>query len=155
MRTQRCTVLVGVLAAGLLLTQQACTATGRKVSRPVAFTAPASLLTGERRVTIQPVPGAAVSIGGSDRFILTPTGDKYLIKTSSASCLLAGARTVTTSPCDPARAGQLFTITPQGPSTYAISNQGAYLQVTSGGELVVEGPLKTTFTLIDEGPARG
>jgi hypothetical protein len=44
-RTHRATVLFGVLAAGLVLTQQACTSFDRQSDAPVAFTAPTTTST--------------------------------------------------------------------------------------------------------------
>jgi hypothetical protein len=90
-RTQRSAVLLGVLAAGLMLTQQACTATGGPTSEPVAFTppvgpsspaAPASpavpasenpILAGKRQVVIKPVPGfeSIVAVDAKGRLGLT------------------------------------------------------------------------------------
>lgn len=154
MRPHRSSLLLGVLAAGLVLTQQACTSTGRELSRPVSFTAPADsdpILSGRRQVVIRPLPSAESAVAG----VLSPIGDKYMIKVAEASCLgVEKDGAVVAETCDPGRAGQLFTITPQGPSGYAISNQGAFLQVSSGSGLTAVGPLKTTYTFTDNGPAR-
>ena len=202
MRTRRSPVLVGVLAAGLLLTQQACTPTGEPAGKPVAFTAPTPesttpgagrkpapdpILAGRRQVVIKPIPSAESIVAVDDRgrlnltdgeadhglFVLTPVGDKHLIKTVRAaaggepSCMGvknngSGALTVVAAACDSARAGQLFTITPveaedrQGRQTYGISIQGAFLQVFPRTGLIAEelgdAPLKTTYAFVDNGP---
>jgi hypothetical protein len=106
-------------------------------------------------------------------FVLTPSGDKYLIKTAKAgaggepSCLGvknngSASLTVEAAACDAGRAGQLFTITRQqartedGSPTYAISNRSAFLQVFPSGLIAEElgdAPLKTTFAFVDNGPA--
>jgi hypothetical protein len=214
-RTRRSTVLYGFLAAGLVLTQQACTRGDRQTGRPVAFTTPASvgptagspkaattrsgdkaavgssaadpILAGRRQVVIKPIPSTESIVAVDDRgrltltdgeaefglFVLAPVGDKFLIKTAKAgaggepSCL--GIRnngssplTVEATACDTRRAGQLFTITRQraddrGRPTYAISNQGAFLQVFPRTGLIAEelgdAPLKTTYAFVDNGPA--
>ena len=154
MRLHRSTVLLGVLAAGLVLTQQACTSTGRDMRRPVAFTAPPAgnpILTGRRQIVIRPVPPGEASVTG----VLSPVGDKYMIKVGEGSCLGVGKKgAVAGEACDPGRAGQLFLITPVGASAYAISNQGEFLQISPGGGLIADGPQKTTYTFTDNGPAR-
>lgn len=181
MRTCRSTVLT--LAAGLALSQQACTPTATPSGKPVSFTAPTTpsaadpILTGQRQVVIQPV-GSTESILAVDArgrvnltdgktphglFVLTPAGDKFLIRAGKTSCL--GVRTnggsplaVEAAPCDPSRAGQLFTITRHpGTAAYAISNRNAHLQVSPRNGLVAEergdAPLRTTWTFVDNGPA--
>jgi hypothetical protein len=191
-RTQRATVLIGVLATGLVLTQQACTPLDREIDRPVAFTAPVPstsagkpaedpILAGERQVVIKPIPSSESIVAVDDRgrltltdgevghslFVLTPSGGKYLIRTTAAACLgirtnPGGPLTVEAAPCDAGRPGQLFTINPQktkdqGRPTYAISNQDAFLQVFPRSGLVAEelgdAPLKTTFAFVDNGPS--
>ena len=213
MRTRRSTVLYGFLAAGLVLTQQACTRGDRQTGRPVAFTTPASagttagspkattsggdksavgtstadpILAGRRQVVIRPIPSTESIVAVDDRgrlnltdgeaefglFVLAPVGDKFLIKTAKAgaggepSCLGiknngSGPLTVEATACDTRRAGQLFTITRQraddrGRPTYAISNQGAFLQVFPRTGLIAEelgdAPLKTTYAFVDNGP---
>ena len=224
MRTHRATVLVGVLAAGLVLTQQACTP-ARQSGSPVAFTAPTAqgaapsesaasggaktttgtkttggtkpsaggkkaaanpILAGKRQFVIRPIPSteSIVVVDGRGRlsltdgeaehgmFVLTPVGDKYLIKTAKAgtggepSCLGvknngSASLTVEAAACDTRRAGQLFTITRQGKDkdgdpTYAISNRSAFLQVFPSGLIAEElgdAPLKTTYAFVDNGPA--
>ena len=107
-------------------------------------------------------------------FVLTPANGKYQIKTAKpdpggeAACLGVKQNgsdplTVVAAPCDTSRAGQLFTIKPEknkdskGRPTYAISNQGAFLQVADGYGLIAEelgdSPLRTTYSLVDNGPA--
>ena len=237
MRTHRATVLFGVLAAGLVLTQQACTPSDRQSNAPVAFTAPTEassqaagtktasgtkpstgtktssgtkttggtktssgtktstagkkskvdpILAGKRQIVIAPIPSfeSVVVVDDSGRlsltdgeaehsmFVLTPVGDKYLIKTAKAgaggepSCMGiknngTGSLTVVAAACDTRRAGQLFTIARQkaksnGLPTYAISNQSAFLQVFPSGLIAEElgdAPLKTTYAFVDNGPS--
>jgi len=107
-------------------------------------------------------------------FVLTPANGKYQIKTAKpdpggeAACLGVKQNgsdplTVVAAPCDTSRAGQLFTIKQEknkdskGRPTYAISNQGAFLQVADGYGLIAEelgdSPLRTTYSLVDNGPA--
>jgi hypothetical protein len=213
-RNRRVTVLFGVLAAGMLLTQQACTPIDRRSGGPIAFTTPPAdspaptsspstgtkppsgkksstgqvkdpILAGRRQIVIKPIPSFESIVVVDDRgrlsltdgeaehslFVLTPSGDQHLIKTAKAgtggerSCLgvKAGgtALTVEAAACDAGRAGQLFTITRQknddGDPTYAISNRGAFLQVSADSGLIAEelgdSPLKTTFAFVDNGPA--
>jgi hypothetical protein len=215
-RNRRNAVLVGVLAAGVLLTQQACTPIDRNSGGPVAFTTPPAespepqgttstgtkpgggkksttgkvkdpILAGKRQIVIKPIPSfeSIVVVDPSGRlsltdgeaehglFVLAPTGDKYLIKTAKAgtggepSCLGvknngSNPLTVVAAACDAGRAGQQFTITRQqgkdnGDPTYAISNQGAFLQVFPKTGLIAEelgdSPLKTTYAFVDNGPS--
>jgi hypothetical protein len=104
-------------------------------------------------------------------FVLAPAGDgKHLIKTAAVtagepSCMGIKGNgrsplTVVATACDAGRPGQLFTIakagkTKNGDPTYAISNQGAYLQLTADYELIAEelgdSPLRTTFAFADNG----
>lgn len=107
-------------------------------------------------------------------FVLTPANRKYQIRTAQpgpggeAACLGvkqngSNPLTVVATPCDTSRAGQLFTIKQEknkdskGRPTYAISNQGAFLQVADGYGLIAEelgdSPLRTTYSLVDNGPA--
>jgi hypothetical protein len=225
-RTCRTIVLFGLLATGVLLSQQACSPVDRTSGGPIAFTtppaesaAPASttssgarpsagpadggpsrggtkaatgkagdpILAGRRQVVIKPIPSLESIVVVDNRgrltltdgeaehglFVLTPAGDKYLIKTAQAgaggepSCLGvknngSASLTVEAAACDAGRAGQLFTITRQqaktkdGSPTYAISNRGAFLQVFPSGLIAEElgdAPLKTTFAFVDNGPA--
>ncbi|BCJ52515.1 hypothetical protein Asp14428_39900 [Actinoplanes sp. NBRC 14428] len=170
MHPTRATVLTGILTVGLTLTQQACTPVNRHTNRPVAFTVPTDPLTGARRLVIKPAPPTTtvVTVDARGRltttdgepplslFVLTPAGPHHLIRAADGTCAEATpTRTIRTAPCDPARDAQLFTITPQKtpPQTYAISNGGAFLQPTPTGELTLETPLRTTYALIDNGPA--
>jgi hypothetical protein len=219
-RTHRATVLLGALAAGLVLTQQACTSFDRESDAPVAFTAPTTtstqatgtktssgtkttggtktstagkktavnpILAGKRQIVIKPVQSSEsiVVVDARGRlsltdgeaelgmFVLTPVGDKYLIKTAKAgasgepSCMGvknngSASLTVVAAACDTRRGGQLFTIarqqakTSNGDPTYAISNQSAFLQVFPSGLIAEElgdAPLKTTYAFVDNGPA--
>jgi hypothetical protein len=98
-RTQRSTVLLGVLAAGVLLTQQACTPVGDSGAEPVSFTPPAGsspaapaasavpaatkaagskapaspILAGRRQIVIKPVPSfeSIVAVDAKGRLGLT------------------------------------------------------------------------------------
>ncbi|GAA3350872.1 hypothetical protein GCM10020358_78410 [Amorphoplanes nipponensis] len=222
MRSHRATVLAAVLAAGLVLTQQACNPVERQSGEPVAFTTPTPrntpsggtpsaggaasggtassgagrksaagrtadpILAGRRQVVIRPVRSAEsiVVVGergrltltdgeaGRGLFLLLPAGDKHQIRTARAgggpACLSvrsnsSGPLTVEAAACDSGRAGQLFTITRQpertadGNPTYAISNRGAFLQVSAGGGLIAEelgdAPLRTTYEFVDNGAA--
>jgi hypothetical protein len=225
-RNRRTSVLFGVLAAGVLLTQQACTPIDRRSGGPIAFTTPPAespepestssagtapsaggptgtkpsggkksatgkvkdpILAGKRQFVIKPIPSFESIVVVDDRgrltltdgeaehslFVLTPSGDNYLIKTAKAgtggepSCLGirnngSASLTVEAAACDAGRAGQLFTITRQqgqdnGDPTYAISNQGAFLQVSPKSGLIAEelgdAPLRTTYAFVDNGPA--
>jgi len=216
-RNCRTTVLFGVLAAGVLLTQQACNPIDRRSGGPIAFTTPPvqspapvstpsagttpagggkttptgkvkdPILAGERQIVIKPIPSFESIVVVDDQgrltltdgeaehglFVLTPSGDQYLIKTAKAgtggepSCLGikdngSASRTVEAAACDAGRAGQLFTITRQkgkdknGDPTYAISNRGAFLQVFPSGLIAEElgdAPLKTTYAFVDNGPS--
>jgi len=225
-KNRRSLLLAGAMAAGLLLTQQACSPASDPV--PAAVASPASdsvkltngsgtatdksgeatkgsgkttndagstgtqkagkssILAGKRQVVIKPNPssesivaydakGRLSLIDGEAEhslFVLTPAGDKFLVKTAKATsggepdC--AGIKsngsaslTVVAAPCDASRSGQLFTITEQkknanGEPTYAISISGAFLQVGRSGLIAEElgdSTLKTTFSFIDNGPA--
>jgi hypothetical protein len=112
--------------------------------------------------------------GGSEftLFVLSPAADgKHLIKTAETnasgepSCMGVKSNgrnplTVAAAACDAGRAGQLFTIakaekTDNGRPTYAISNQGAFLQLSAKYGLIAEelgdSPLPTTFAFVDNG----
>jgi hypothetical protein len=106
-------------------------------------------------------------------FVLTPVGGKFQIKTAKAgaggepACMGVKTNgsaplTVVATACDASRAGQLFDITKQkkkdaeGDPTYAIANQGAFLQERKTGLIAEElgdSPLETTFSFVDNGPA--
>ena len=181
MRTCRSTVLT--LAAGLALSQQACTPAAGPSGRPVSFSAPTTpapadpILAGHRRVVIKPARSAESILALDDRgrlnptdgetphglFVLTPAGDEFLIRADKTACLgvrTNGSRplTVEAAPCDPSRPGQLFTIT-RRPDTaaYAISNRHAFLQISPRNGLIAEelgdAPLRTTYTFVDNGPS--
>jgi hypothetical protein len=144
------------------------------------------ILAGKRQIVIAPIPGFESVVVVDDRgrlsltdgeaehgmFVLTPVGDKYQIKTAKAgaggepSCMGiknngSAPLTVVAAACDTSRAGQLFTIARQkakanGDPTYAISNQGAFLQEFPSGLIAEElgdAPLKTTYVFVDNGPA--
>lgn len=154
---------------------------------PATGTGTNQILAGKRQVVIKPVQSAEsiLALDGRGRlslidgeaehslFVITPVGDRYLIKTAKAdtggepSCL--GIKTngsdslsVEAAACDTRRDGQLFTITKQkdkdrnGRPTYAISNQSAFLQASARGGLIAEelgdAPLKTTYAFVDNGP---
>ncbi len=105
--------------------------------------------------------------------MLAPAGDQHLIKSAGSgaggepACMGiknngSVSLTVEAAPCDTGRAGQLFTITRQkattrnGEPTYAISNQGAFLQVFPSGLIAEElgdAPLRTTYAFVDNGPS--
>ncbi|GLY96169.1 hypothetical protein [Actinoplanes sp. NBRC 103695] len=108
-------------------------------------------------------------------FVFTPVGDKFQIKTAKAgaggepSCLGVKSNgsnplTVVAAACDTSRGGQLFTITEQkkkdseGDPTYAISNDGAFLQIFSKYGLIAQelgdSPLETTYSFVDNGPSK-
>ena len=181
MRTCRSTVLT--LAAGLALTQQACTPVAGPSGQPVSFSAPTTpatadpILAGHRRVVIKPVgsAGTILAVDGRGRlnptdgktsqglFVLTPVGDKFLIRADKTSCLGVRTngsrpRTVEAAPCDTSSPGQLFTITrrPDTPA-YAISNRDAHLHISPRNGLIAEqpgdAPPHTTYTFVDSGPA--
>lgn len=106
-------------------------------------------------------------------FVFTPVGGKYQIKTAKATsggepdCMGiktngTASLTVVATACDASRGGQLFTITEQkkkdseGDPTYAISNEGAFLQERRSGLIAEElgdSPLATTFSFVDNGPS--
>ena len=142
------------------------------------------VLKGTRNVVIVPVPSieSIVALDAQMRlsltdgdpkyglFVFTPVKGKYLIRTAEADgsgeapCMRVRTNgseplTVVAAPCDTSDALQLFTVAADTAkkSRYAISNQSAFLQVTSQGELIAEelgdAPLTTTFKLIDNGKA--
>lgn len=198
MRNRRSAVAIGVLAAGLLLTQQACTSVDQRSAGPIGFVSPSApsepsrvsresgegrqtadpILAGRRKIVIKPTPGpeSILAVDAEGRlsptdgeaahglFVLSPVGARYQIKTAEAkpSCLGikhngTASLTVVAAACDPARAGQLFTIAKED-GAYAISNRGAFLQVVPGGLIAEElgdATLSTTFTFVDNGPYGG
>jgi hypothetical protein len=94
-RTHRSTVLLGVLAAGLVLTQQACASVNRPGGEPVAFTAP----------TAKGTPSAGSKTSGSKTSIgaKTSSGTKTsgTVKKSGAAKtdpILAGKRQIVIKP---------------------------------------------------------
>jgi hypothetical protein len=212
-RPRRSTVTLGLMAAGLVLSQAACSptskpATAQSPTPSGATSAPANygegakptptptakpptgdaVLTGKRQIVIRPVQSTESIVAVDDKgrlnltdgdtkkglFVLTPSGDKFLIKTAKAelngepSCMGVknngtGPLTVVAAACDTSRPGQLFTITTQKPKdksghpTYAISNQDAFLQISPQHGLIAEelgdAPLRTTYAFADNGPA--
>ena len=69
-----------------------------------------------------------------------------------------GSLTIKGAACDPKKKSQHFTITTDDAGkTYDISSSLAYLQYADKGLILQEvgdGPLSTTFKLVDKGPAR-
>lgn len=105
-------------------------------------------------------------------FVLEPARDGlHQIRTAKAgtggepSCMGVqknGSKplTVVAAACDSSRAGQLFRIRKAQESSkegYGISNQGAYLQISSENGLIAEelgdSPLRTVYTFVDNGAA--
>jgi hypothetical protein len=107
-------------------------------------------------------------------FVLVPAGNgKHLIRTATGdaggepSCLGVKGNgsnplTVVAAACDTRRAGQLFGITgadgtEDGLPTYAIDNQGAFVQLSPQHGVIAEelgdSPLRTTYTFVDNGAA--
>jgi len=111
-KTRRSPILFGVLAAGLLLTQQACSPASDslasasssdsvKLSNSVSghHSGRSEILTGKRQIVIKPsqttesivaydVKGRLTLIDGEAEhglFVLVPAGDKFLIKTAKSS----------------------------------------------------------------------
>jgi hypothetical protein len=174
------TALFGALAA----TSLALTALG---AAPAAAAAADPILAGQRQVVIKPIPSfeSIVGIDSKGRlnltdgepayglFVLSPVGTKFQIKTAKpgdgkkAACI--GIRnngsnplTAVAATCDSGRQGQLFTLAKQtekdnGRPTYAIHNNGAFLQYFPRTGLIAEelgdAPLTTTFSFVDNGPA--
>ncbi|MDG9676846.1 hypothetical protein [Micromonospora sp. DH14] len=112
---------------------------------------------------------------GRQLFVPTPLGgDAYLIKAygradnhpanDEPACWqatnLGNARSLTVegAVCDANNPAQRFTITASGTNAYAISNRSAYLQHSKTNGLILEevadGPVPSTFRLVDNGPAR-
>ena len=93
MRNRRTAVLVGVLAAGVLLTQQACTPIDRKSGGPVAFTTPPAE---------SPAPGSTTATGskpaGSKPADSKPSGGTKAAAGKSKDPILAGRRQVVIKP---------------------------------------------------------
>ncbi|WKU03572.1 hypothetical protein [Micromonospora sp. HUAS LYJ1] len=122
--------------------------------------------------------GALVEVdddSGRQLFVPTPAGDgKYLIKAygrrdghpanDDPACwqvLNPGdgkPLTVEGTACDPRKPTQLFSIVGKGGGAYAISNDSAFLQFSPSRGLILEelgdAPLRSTFRLVDNGPAR-
>lgn len=173
-------LLLGVLAAGVVLAPQA-------VTSAASAAAADPILTGKRQVVIKPIPSAEsiVAIDGRGRldltdgearfglFVLSPVGKKYQIKTAKpgdgrkAACIGvknngSNPLTAVTATCSTKRAGQLFDIVKltakdNGRPTYAISNAGAFLQYFPRTGLIVQelgdAELATTYSFVDNGPA--
>ncbi|WP_067495432.1 hypothetical protein [Actinoplanes sp. TFC3] len=146
------------------------------------------ILAGKRQVVIRPVQASESILAVDDKgrlnatdgdsehnlFVLVPNGDKYSIKTAKANksgeadCMgikASGSNplTVVATACDASRSGQRFTITKEkkdqnGRPTYAISSEGAFLQIPSDAGLIAEelgdSPLRTTYAFVDNGPAK-
>ncbi|MFC0097774.1 hypothetical protein ACFFKH_09555 [Micromonospora marina] len=143
---------------------------------------PDPVLAGEREVAIVRVTGSALSLDGGfltevdddsgrQSFVPTPLGGgEYLIKaygkrdghpaSDEPTCWRVYRETgqpltVEGVVCDPDDPDQRFTITPQTPQTYAISNDSAYLRRSSGAGLVLDdAPQPDTFRFTDRGPTR-
>ncbi|WP_422753800.1 hypothetical protein [Micromonospora sp. WMMD708] len=122
--------------------------------------------------------GALVEVdddSGRQLFVPTPAGGgKYLIKAygrrdghpanDDPACwqvLNPGngkPLTVEGTACDKSRPTQLFSIVSKGKGAYAISNDSAFLQFSPSRGLILEelgdAPLRSTFRLVDNGPAR-
>ena len=93
MPNRRSTIAIGVLTAGLTLTQQACTSVNQQSSGPIGFVSPSAanepsavsqessasgkapdpILTGKRRIVIKPIPSAEsiVAVDAKGRLNLT------------------------------------------------------------------------------------
>ena len=112
---------------------------------------------------------------GRQLFVPTPLGgDRYLIKAYDSpnnhpaadepACWqvhnphTTESLTVQGAACDAGNPDQWFTITAKGKRTYAISNASAFLQYSPTSGLILEelgdAPLRSTFRLVDNGPAR-
>ena len=112
---------------------------------------------------------------GRQLFVPTPLGgDRYLIKAYDSpnnhpaadepACWqvhnphTTESLTVQGAACDAGNPDQWFTITAKGKRTYAISNASAFLQHSPTSGLILEelgdAPLRSTFRLVDNGPAR-
>ncbi|MBM7083406.1 hypothetical protein ACN267_23445 [Micromonospora sp. WMMD734] len=112
---------------------------------------------------------------GRQLFVPTPAGGgKYLIKAygrrdghpanDDPACwqvLNPGdgkPLTVEGTACDSRKPTQLFSIVNKGKGAYAISNDSAFLQYSPSRGLILEelgdAPLRSTFKLVDNGPAR-
>lgn len=107
---------------------------------------------------------------GRQLFVPAPLGeDTYLIRaysrtaTGEAPCWqvynpqTTESLTVRAAACDAADRGQRFAIDARADGTYAISNASAYLQYSPTRGLILEelgdAPLRSTFRLVDNGPA--
>ncbi|QSB16705.1 RICIN domain-containing protein [Natronosporangium hydrolyticum] len=143
-----------------------------------------AILAGDRQITIEVVehPEMILLVDGEgrlgpspgpddfDTFVLVPSGeDTHMIRTAvpdesgEPACMGidnsgTSSLTVLAAACDAGRDGQLFTIEDIEDGGYAISNNSAYLQLsTQSGDLIAEelghSRLDTTFTFTDEGEA--
>ena len=129
----------------------------------------------EGGVTLDGRLGEADDDSGRQLFVPTPLGnDTYLIKAygrrdnhpanDEPACWQVdnpgngSALTVEGAVCDPTDPAQRFTITTTGANAYTISNSSAYLQHSPTRGLILEelgdGPVRSTFRLVDNGPAR-
>ncbi|MFE0591687.1 hypothetical protein [Micromonospora echinospora] len=120
--------------------------------------------------------GEVDGVEGKSLFVLAPLGgDKYLIRTATPDPATGGEPscwkvhnpntsaplTVRKAACDTREASQRFTIKAygekDGKTTYAISNDSAYLQYFPTSGLIMEelgdAPLVSTFRIVDNGPA--
>ncbi|MGX4657354.1 hypothetical protein ACWCHM_27070 [Micromonospora sp. SCSIO 07396] len=112
---------------------------------------------------------------GRQLFVPTPAGGgKYLIKAygrrdghpanDDPACWQVvnpgdgTPLTVEGTACDKRKPTQLFSIVGKGSGAYAISNDSAFLQFSPSRGLILEelgdAPLRSTFRLVDNGPAR-
>ncbi|MGX6604754.1 hypothetical protein ACWKSP_21880 [Micromonosporaceae bacterium Da 78-11] len=157
-------------------------------SRPATASPVAAVLSGKREVAIVRVQAFESGVAlvddeltevdddsGRQSFVPTPLGqDKYLIKayakaddhpaSDEPTCLKAyspgGGKSLVVqgAVCATGDRDQQFTIKIQGKGAYAISNEGAFLQLTKAGDLILEelgdSPLRSTFRFVDNGPAR-
>jgi hypothetical protein len=90
-RNRRSTIAIGVVTAGLLLTQQACTSVGRQTNGPIGFVSPSApnepsrvsqesavkpadpILAGKRKVVIKPIPSFESILAVNAEGRLNPT----------------------------------------------------------------------------------
>lgn len=143
---------------------------------------PDPVLAGEREVTIVRAGGSTLSLDGGvltevddnsgrQLFVLTPLGgNDYLIKafgrnnghpaSDEPACWrvyreTGQPSTVQGAVCATDDPEQRFTVTPQTPQTYAISNASAYLRRSPEAGLVLDdAPRRDTFRFTDLGPTR-
>lgn len=173
-------LLSALAAAGIVLAPLAVTSVASAAAAD-------PILAGKRQVVIKPIPSfeSIVAIDGKGRlnltdgeaefvlFVLSPVGDKFQIKTAKpgdgkkAACIGvknngSNPLTAVAATCDTKRAGQLFTIAKlkakdNGLPTYAISNNGAFLQDFPRTGLILEelgdAELTTSYSFVDNGPA--